>query len=63
MRRTWLYHRTEPARIVEGDAQIAAHLATGWAESPAVFTSAPVVEPAPAPIPAPRLSRRSRKES
>lgn len=45
---TWLYHRTEPARIFTGATAIADALAAGWADTPAAFTSradAPVDPP------------------
>jgi hypothetical protein len=35
---SWLYHRTEPARIVSDDAEIQRMLRNGWADSPAKFT-------------------------
>jgi hypothetical protein len=41
---TWVYHRTEPPRLVRTQAEYDA-LGKGWADSPAVFTAKPVLRP------------------
>lgn len=43
MTSTWLYHATEPARIVTGEAEIQRLLAEGWADSPVKFYAQPVL--------------------
>lgn len=34
---TWLYHRTEPARIFATASEVEEALADGWADTPAAF--------------------------
>lgn len=61
----WLYHRTEPARIVNNPAEHAA-LPAGWAETPAAFeradSSGSVAAPAVlAETPPPATTRKKRQ--
>lgn len=55
MARTMLYHRTDPPRIVDSQAECDRLLAEGWAETPAAFTDAP--DPPADATSAPRRTR------
>lgn len=43
---TWLYHRTEPARVFETAGEVEQALAEGWADTPTAFEKE---EPSPEP--------------
>ncbi len=45
--RSFVYHRTQPARIVETREEFDRLLADGWADTPAAFTEPERVAPAP----------------
>lgn len=57
---SWVYHRSEAARIVEGPEQLAA-LGPGWTDTPAAFSAETEIPEAVAEPPAqPDLPKRGR---